>query len=263
MKKEEKMLMLMLDKEQIAARRVPLEDAQILAGKQSHFHCHYCEKSFSNEVIFMRHICTQKKKALEFISPAGQAAYAYYNDWMTARKFSRQTGDAFLSSKFFSAFIKFAEFVKKMNIAKPDRYVRLMVESNLQPVLWCRDDCYKIYLASFDKNEDPIKDVQDTINFLIDLCIKEEIITNEGYPDLGKIVSHLGAQRIIGYLRNKNITPWIIFTADSFRSFVKGLDDEHRKVLDNTIKISYWYDKLVGNPKITSQIKEITSGMGM
>ena len=260
-KKEQKMLM--LDKEQIAARRVPLEDAQISSTKDSLFHCHYCSKNFHSEHIFMRHVCLQKKKALQFVSPVGQAAFAFYNDWMHARKYSKQTGDAFLASRMFTSFVKFAEFVKNTDIRKPDRYLRIMVDKNIQPPLWCTDGAYKLYLESFDLDEDPIKEVQDTINFLIDLCIKENVLTADGHADLSKIVSTLGPQRILNYIRNKSITPWIIFTSESFKVFIRNLDDEHRKNLDNIIKISYWFDKLTNNTKATKDIKEICAGLGM
>lgn len=260
-KKEDKMLM--LDKDQIAARRIPLEDAQISASKASHFHCHYCLKNFTSENIFTKHVCKNRTKALEFASPVGQSAFAFYNDWMAARKFTRQTGDAFLSSKLFSCFVKFAKFVKESNIANPDRYLRIMVEKNLQPPLWCRNESYKFYLESFDKNEDPIEELQNTINFLIKLCNDENVLTPTGDADLTNIAGHLGSQRIINYIRNKSITPWIIFIAESFKHFIRNLDAEHLKNLNSTINIDYWAQKISGSKKTVEEIKMITAGLKM
>ena len=262
MKKKED-TMLMLDKDQIAARRVPLEDAQISANKATHFHCHYCLKNFTSENIFTKHVCKNRQKALEFVSPTGQSAFVFYNDWMAARKFTKQTGDAFLTSKLFSCFIKFARFIKDSNITNPDRYVRIMVEKNLQPPLWCRNDAYKLYLESYDKNEDPIHEIQNTINFLIKLCNEENVLAPDGSADLAKIVNHLGAQRIINYVRNKSISPWIIFIAESFKRFIRNLDAEHLKNLNTAINIDYWSTKILNNSKIVAEIKIVTSGLNM
>lgn len=253
----------LLNKEQIAARRVPLEDAEISLGKNANWYCHYCKKKMANESVFMKHHCEPKRRTQELMSPVGQAAFGYYNTWMKMKRFSPQTGETFLQSKFFKTFVKFAQMVIDANIGTPEKYMELMVAGDVDPTLWCRQQAYALYLEWADKNSDPIEEVQASINYLFDICEKEEILTSEGAPDIRKILAHLGPQRIITLVRQKRLTPWLLFCAPSFSPILKALDTGERAALSNTINSEYWSEKFKKNAATVNAIKEIAVEIGL
>lgn len=253
----------LLDKEQIAARRIPLEDAEVSLGKNANWYCHYCKRKMSNEAVFMRHFCEPKRRTQELMSPTGQAAFGYYNEWMRLCKRSQQNSATFLESKFFKTFIKFAQMVIDANIGKPEKYMELMIAGDVDPTLWCRADAYAIYLKWDDKSSDPIIEVQDSINYLFDICEKEGVLTSEGAPDITKILSHLGAQRIIILVRQKRLTPWLLFCAPSFSPILKSLDSGERAALDGIINAEYWSKKFSANKSIVASVKEIATEIGL
>lgn len=242
---------------------MPLEDAEISLGKNSNWYCGYCKRKMTNESTFMRHHCPQKKKAQDFTSPTGQAAFGYYNTWMKLKKHSAQNGTTFQESKFFNSFMRFAEMVISANIAKPDKYIELMRASDIDPTLWCRASAYSVYLATIDKLTDPIEDVQDSLVYLMQLAEKEGIVDNDGNPDISKIVEHLGDQRMISLVRQKRISPWLIFNAKTFVSTINKLEPEQRKLLNTIVNADYLVEQFQKNLEVLKKIREIISDVGM
>ena len=54
-----------LDPTSIAERRVSLEEANIRVQAAGNFICHFCNKRFKGETMFMKHHCEQKRKQQE------------------------------------------------------------------------------------------------------------------------------------------------------------------------------------------------------
>jgi len=140
----------MLNQAAIENRRVSLEESQVKQYKPGVWQCHYCVRRFTSETVFTRHMCEQKRRAHEIASPTGQAAWGLFNKWMKQRKFKEQSAAAFVDSRYYRAFLKFANFVVATGISKPQRFIQIMAEANITPDLWCRDACYKMYLDWID-----------------------------------------------------------------------------------------------------------------
>ena len=246
----------LLNTEEIASRRIPMEEAVITASKKGHWLCAHCNKRFTNETLYMRHSCEPKRRAEELMSPLGQSAFALYRDWMRMRKFSQPSSAAFLESKFYRAFINFAKLIVDANISRPDKYLELMTEGEVQPALWCSPGAYTLYTQWFDSLHDPLEQVQDSINHLLDICEKEEV-------PLEKIFEHLGVQRILSLIRQRRLSPWFLFCSASFGKVLKQLDKEHLKSFDAVVNSSYWGGKFSKERAMVEQIKAIVKELGL
>lgn len=246
----------MLNAEQIAARRVAIEDAEINLGKKSNWHCHYCNRRFTNEGTFMKHFCEPKRRAQELMSPIGQAAFGYYRDWMRLRKFSQQGAAAFLESKYYRAFINFAQLVVNANIANPEKYIQLMIAGEIQPVLWCRDSAYSIYIDWSDKLSDPLEQVQQSVNYLFDICDKDGVA-------IENIFQHLGAQEILSLIRQRRLSPWFLFCSPKFGAFLKTMDKSQLSVLNAIINSSYWGERFQKEQSTVTTIKDVIKEIGL
>jgi hypothetical protein len=237
-------------------RRISVDEAELTPGKPGVFLCHYCTRKFSNESIFMRHQCEQKKRAYEIANPVGQAAFIHYTNWMKAKKFKAQSIDAFMASRYYRAFLRFAEMVMNAGIGKPERYIHLMVDAGITPDLWHRDQCYKMYLDWMDNQEDPLDQVAASIMCLMDLAEKEEV-------DYKKVIEHLGAQRILSLIGQRKLSPWFLLHSQAVQTFLKGLDPEHLKNFDRAINISAWVERLQEHKTIRNDIRKIITEVGL
>lgn len=245
-----------LNAEEIAARRIPLEDAEINLGKIGNWYCHYCTKRFATETTFMKHFCEPRRRAQELLSPLGQAAYGFYREWMRKKRYSQPSSAAFLESKYYRAFINFAELVVQANISNPDKFMTLMVEGNILPVLWCRDSAYAMYLDWADKISDPLDQVQESISYLIDTAGKEKV-------ELPSIFTHLGPNKVLSLIRQRRLTPWLLFCSIKFGEFLKTLDMSQLKAFNQVVNSSYWAERFKKERATIDNIKHIAKEMGL
>lgn len=213
-------------------------------------------KRFNIEAAFMRHHCEQKRRAEEIRSPAGQAGLIFYNQWLKLKKFKSQEPEAFMSSKYYRAFLKFAMMVPIAGISKPERYVQLMVDGGITPDLWCRDACYKIYLDWMDKQEDPLEQVGSSIMALMDIAEKEDI-------DYKTVIEHLGSQKILSLITQRKLSPWFLLHSPVFQKFLKSLPKDELKNFDKAINIGAWVDRLQEKQHLRADIKQIIQEVGL
>lgn len=247
----------LLDKEQIAKRRIPLEDSMVIASsKQGNWLCGHCNQRFHSETRYMKHVCEPKRRAGEIKSPLGQAAYNYYREWMRLKHFNAPNISAFVESKFYRSFINFAQLVIDANISRPEKFMELMVEADVLPILWCREQCYSIYLEWMDKLHDPLDQVQDSINYLMDICEREEM-------KLGEVFEKLGAQRVLSLVRQRRLSPWLLFCAPSFGRFLKTIDKEQLKVFNTVVNAQFWSNRFQQERATIENIKTIVKGIGL
>ena len=247
---------LTLDAEAIKARRVPMEEAEVRLPRSGSFICHFCSKRFKSETLFMKHHCDQKRKQQELHSPLGQAALSYYRAWMRAKGFRDQPASAFVDSKFYRAFIKFAQLVQDASIAQPEKYVQLMVEGTIQPALWCNPAAYRIYLNWYDHQQDPLEQVQASISVLLDLAEKEGV-------DYRTIFKHLGSQRALQLITQRKLSPWFLFHSATFSALLKSLEKEERHAFHQRLNAQLWVDKLKEAGEVREQIKLIVRELGL
>jgi hypothetical protein len=245
-----------LNAEEIAARRVPVEDAEMNLARAKNWHCHYCNHRFKNELTFMKHHCEPKRRAQELMTPIGQAAFEFYREWMRMKKYSQPSAAAFMESKFYRSFLNFAQLVQDANISKPERYMALMIEADILPILWCRDQCYSVYLDYMDKVSDPIEQVQDSINYLLDICEKE------GYS-LSNVFEKLGAQQVLSLVRQRRLTPWLLFCSPTFGSLLKTLDKHQLAAFNTVVNANYWQERFTEEKKVLDDIRHIVKELGL
>lgn len=246
----------LLSPEQIALRRIPIEDAELNLAKRSNWHCSYCDRRFSGEGTFMKHHCEPRRRQQELKSPIGQAALSYYRAWMHCKRFSQPGAEAFLESKFYRTFIKFAEMVQAANIAKPEKYIEIMVENDLNPTLWCRDSAYAWYLDWSDKLSDPLDQVQASVEYLMDLSEKEGV-------KLSDIFNHLGSQQVLSLIRQRRLSPWLLFCSPTFGALLKTLDQSQLQVFNQVVNAGYWGERFKTEKATIENVKQIVKAVGL
>ena len=217
--------------------------------------CEYCNKTLATEAYFMRHDCKEKKRAAELETPIGKSAYLFYCDWMKYYKRKPPTIETFATSRYYNSFIEFAKHVKNLNIKNVDKFLEILCQKDLSPILWRRDQCYSLYLEWVDKHSDPLEQVKTSIETLIAISEKEGV-------DLDGIFEHMGPKLIAEQVRLRTLSPWFLFCSRKFNSYLKTISQEDVQELSSIINPSYWTSKLQSNMKVVKEIMEINKGMG-
>jgi hypothetical protein len=218
------------------------------------FVCKYCNKVFSLEARFFRHKCKEMKRLEELQSPIGQAALGYYQHWLRQQKRLPPSASTFLTSRYFRTMVKFAEFVSKVKLPYPEKFIWLMVVKDLPPSLWTSYEVYSLYLEVIDK-QTPNESVNMTINTLMEYAEKRDI-------DVSEIFEHIKGTELIDMLQKRQISPWLLLRSKKFKIYFRdNILGEQRIIVETFIRPEFWTEKLQKHsdslPDIDKVVKEL------
>lgn len=190
-----------------------------------------------HEERFMAHKCEQMKRHEEFQTPIGQAAWIFYQKWMKAYKRQVPKAEAFLHSKFYKPMIRFSRFAKQVNLPDVDSFIWLMKDKDMSPVLWVNDQVYAMYLEFLDRQAEPKKRAEVTVNTLLD-------IADAAQCDVSEVFEVITAPEFIQMLRERRLSPWILLRSPRFREFLTTkVSSEELTIIQAIVRPQYWKEK--------------------
>ena len=196
------------------------------------WHCEFCVRDFQTERGLMDHRCLAREKLDLLKSPVGQAAYTWYSEWMKLQKRSVPPPETFLNSRQFNHMVKFAEWVDKISVPIPTQFIRLMVESGTQPVLWCRDSTYAMYLEWYDGAYPPEQQLIDSLDF-----IKREWLEHEDLES-GNPFDMWNGRELAALVRRRKISPWLLIASEKFLGWIKRQPKHMADLVSETVNFS-------------------------
>jgi hypothetical protein len=247
---------MVLDREALrktaASRRA--ESAEVI--RQRGWHCEHCLRDWQTELGFMNHRCQERERIEELKTPRGQAAYAYYCEWMRQHKRSVPAIETFMTSKQYNYFMKFSDWSDKTAIPNPNQFIKLMVETGTQPVLWCRDNTYAMYLQWYDNVYPPVEQFLQTLDRLVVMA------TDYGCP-INEIYTTIGAAELAKLVRRRKLSPWLLATSSRFLKFVTALPAHERDMLNDAINFGTFAAKLNANSNLALEFRNACESEGV
>lgn len=220
------------------------------------FECKHCLKNFVREASFMKHECPQMKRAKDVSSIQGLEAYAQYSEWMRQKNHKVPPIETFSTSRYFNSFIKFSEYAKKLNLPSTSLFIKLMVQKDISPMLWTRDECYSFYLEWIDRKQDPIDQAAITVETLYKIAEAIEQPVTE-------VFKAMTAGEVMHLIRQRQLSPWLLLCSKAFKSFLAALSGPEREDMLNLIGYNYWAEKFANNPSVVENMKLIASELGI
>jgi len=219
--------------------------------------CDFCGKNFKRESFYLKHKCEQMRRYDLFKKPIGHLAYLIFNQWRKICGYPSVTVDIFSKSRYFNAFVNFAEFCRKQSIPDKISYIELMVEKKLQPFNWCDIDVYDYYIAHFDREIDVDEKVNLSIETLKDLADKHECNISEVFDKITPI-------QILRLITARKLSPWLLLPSKKFMDFMIYKTNKEERLLFNTfINVEEWKKYFLENPDKVLEIKDINRKMGL
>jgi hypothetical protein len=205
---------------------------------------------------FMAHECKEMLRSREVQTMIGQRAYILYKHWLEKQRRKPPPIETFVTSTYYTAFIKFATFCRDTSIADPELYVELMVKKGISPSLWMKDEPYGMYLEHMDKHADPYDQAERTLNCLATVAEKLEI-------PIGNVFAELRYGEMLELINQRQLSPWILFCSPKFKEWVAKLDEHERAHLMKSIGIVYWQMVLEKNPQVVQDMKTLVADVGI
>jgi hypothetical protein len=229
----------------------------LLSGKN--FYCKHCGKSFVSERRFMDHRCKQMVRAQRMETVVGQRAFTLYNDWMAANRKMRQSQEAFLSSRYFTSFIKFSEFVQKSKMRRLERFINWTAERNYPPTMWLHSDTLAEWNAIVSTRVPPMAAVTETIDFLFDEADERDV-------DISEVLQSMTPHEVVMFIKQNLISPWFIFHSSKFMSFIKTKVTGELSIIFNACVDTVRWQRIIqqqGDPDTIQRIKKYIAAMGL
>lgn len=208
------------------------------------------------EAAYLDHVCQQMQRTQQMKSTEGVAAWMAYSSWLKfmGKKVPPQSG--FISSKFFQSFIKFAAFCKTTRLPNVESYIRHMVKYDIPPVIWTSSAIYTEWVRVNSTERSPSKLVQQTAVFLCNAAEKQQC-------DVSEIFSHTTSGELSQWIREGNVSPWLLLTSTKFKTWYKTLDDDDKDNMARVVDVAEWIEKLQANPNTVAKTKAIVAELGL
>lgn len=217
---------------------------------KTRYQCRFCAKSFAREDRYFDHECKLMKRDEEFRTPSGQAAWSFYQHWLTLQRRMVPAFESFLSSKYYNSFIKFARFVQQVQIPDTDLFIQLMKDKDISPVLWTNDQVYASYIEYLDRTVPPLKQSEISINTLLEYADNHKI-------DVSGVFGVMTPGEIIDLLSKRKLSPWLLLFSTKFKELYMNKASPEQKIkMDTLIRHEYWSKKLKKHQPDTLVIKK-------
>lgn len=235
-----------------AASRRNSADAEPAPTRKVKWNCEFCSHDFASERTFMKHRCRERERIDELRGPIGQAAYAYYSDWMKLNRRSVPPMETFASSILYNAFIKFASHVKRVNMPNPDGFVKAMVENgNVQPVLWCRDNVYAMYLQGYDKVVSPTQQFLNSVDVVMEYAKEYDC-------EPKAVFEQVGIAKILDLVQKRKLSPWFLVSSGAFRSYMKSRPEMEASRLESGVQVGAMVMRIQQSPENVALFTEFS-----
>lgn len=221
------------------------------------FECSYCHKPYIKETAFLNHKCKTMERTEELKTHLGQTAYSLYSMWMRMYKRSVPRIESFMVSRYYGAFIKFAQYTKEVNLPDVESFVQMMIEKDLTPHLWTNDKVYVQYLEYLDRRTSPIKHASFTTTALLRIADDHDV-------DVTDVFNVLTPGDVLQMIRERKLSPWILLVSSKFKQcVVNEWSREEQMLLENLIRPVYWKQKFDKNPDTVKYMKEFAKELNI
>lgn len=219
------------------------------------YKCKFCKKNFLSERIYMKHLCTQMSRSKEIQTIEGRMAYEYYKIWMSKQKRTAPPPETFVTASYYTAFTRFAEWVRMTGIPTPDRYIDMMVQSKISPINWRRSEAYEIYNEFMDKHALPLDQAIVTVETLVSLSEQFEC-------EIGDVLNHLKMAQVLELIHQRRLSMWLLWCSKRFVGWYATLDVHEKEQFRQSVNSVWWSVKLERSTDIPA-LKKLAEDIGI
>lgn len=218
--------------------------------------CGFCSRDFQLEARFMEHKCREKERHYELRSSVGLAAYAHYSEWMRQKKHTVPPIETFAEARLYTTFVKFAEYCTRVHIPNVRQFITVMIESNISPVLWSRDQMFSMYLERYDTSYKPESQALDSIQLIKDLaddlCCEPRAVFKE-----------ISIERLVKLIQQRKLSPWFLLASNEFKKFLVDLTPERKVQLQIVLNPGAMIERIRRNEELFRTIKAAVAEEGL
>jgi len=218
------------------------------------YECKFCKKTFGSERTLLSHLCEPKRRWNNRNEKNVQLAFrCFQHFWrVTATNMkSEKTYDDFMTSKYYLAFVKFANYIMGVYIANVESYIEWLLKQRTRIDKWSSDEVYEAYIKEFNLRESVDRAVERTVLELQ----KWSQDTNKPW---NSFFSQVSQPRAIQMIRAGKISPWILYNSQSGLQWLESLNEEQMIMINDYINPNDWGQRFSSSPEDVRFVLDLT-----
>ena len=153
--------------------------------------------------------------------------------------------------------MNFTEFVNRVQLPRPDKFIWLMVEKEFPPTMWMLDDAYTLYMEFLEYKSTPMEQLKLSVETLLNYVDKHDI-------DVPEFFTSIHPNELIQLVRGRKLSPWLLLFSKSFKRFlVDRTSSEQKIILETLIRPDTWIERFEKYPEQVKKIKQCVVEMGI
>jgi hypothetical protein len=219
--------------------------------------CQFCGSEFKKETTLQVHLCEKKRRHDQ---KDHYGVRLGFNAWIRFFEINVPSKKdlsyvTFTASPYYTAFVKFGNFLESVNCFDPKHAIEWYLKSNIKIDDWTKDKNYDKWIKDFVINESVDSGLERTIKFTEKWAEVNSSVFNHYfmYENKNKVCYAINAGKI---------SPWVVFNCKSGVEFLDSLDDENIMMIIDLITPDHWNARFARYKDDVVFIKEILDGAG-
>lgn len=211
------------------------------------YRCIHCDKTFTRESWFKRHMCDKKKQFNALNNLDQIKALKLFNHWLRRnnyikKKSAERTMQDFQKSEYAKLFLQLVEFTNNVYVITPFKYLNWLIDHNVKSHNWCREGTVEKYRDHVARADDALVAARASFHWVRDWC------DEKGWP-INQFFTKVGVGDAVFMVTSLRLSPWVLLGYDaSLEQLVERIDHERFLILDEHINLQYWLDRMENNP---------------
>ena len=216
------------------------------------YKCEHCGKKFAKESTLVVHVCEQKRRFLSRGEKHVQMGLMTYQRFyeITQKGKTQKTFDDFISSPYYTAFVKFGSFMVNTAPIYPERFIDYVINSGVKLDHWCRDELYDQYIAELIKKEPADGAIQRSIQNMMDWADKNNAPWEHYF-------AYVNLNRATHDIKEGLISPWMVLNTKSGKQMLQRMNDEQLEIVGPIIDPQFWQRRFKAVPADIELVKEV------
>jgi hypothetical protein len=220
--------------------------------------CEHCSRTFVRESTLVKHLCEQKRRWQDRDRPGNRIAFHAWIEFYATCQPSRKKRDlaAFISSPYYSAFVKFGNYCCDINVVNTQEYIKHLLKNNVPIDNWDSDRVYTRYLVEYLKTEDAFDAIGRSVKTLISFADTENL-------QLRDVLRYASKNKLCHLITTGHISPWLLYFTESGNEFLSTLNEDQRTLIWDYIDTEKWNIKFKRHSDVVAEVKSLIHQAGL
>jgi hypothetical protein len=205
----------------------------------------------------MKHACETRRRWLQKDHRNSVLAFMAFDTYYT-RCLPNQKRDiwAFIKSRYYNAFLKWADYVIENQISASRQYLDYLIENQIPIDNWTKDYNLEKFNKTFILKESPESGIIRSIEYLEKWAEYNQMPMTEFF-----VSEH--PNNIIHQFKMGRMSPWFLFCSSIGMKWVVSLNPMHYKALEDFLNVDLWNRKIALRSAEIKELKKILEDSGL